>query len=71
MIVLAFDTATDRATAALVRHGDLLGERLSRPARILEEVGSLLEEARLAPEASTGSSSAPAPGAIRASAWAS
>ncbi len=50
MIVLAFDTATDRATAALVRHGDLLGERLSRPARILEEVGSLLEEARLAPE---------------------
>ena len=30
MLTLAFDTATDVATVALVRDGDVLGERASR-----------------------------------------
>jgi tRNA threonylcarbamoyladenosine biosynthesis protein TsaB len=44
---LAFDTATDVATAALVQDGDALGERVSRPAKILEDVDALLAGARL------------------------
>lgn len=47
MLILAFDTATDVATAALVRGGDVLGERVSRPVRILQDVDSLLAEAGL------------------------
>ena len=45
MLILAFDTATDVATSALVRDGDVLGERRSRAVRILEDVESLLAEA--------------------------
>jgi len=48
MLTLAFDTATDAATVALVRNGDVLGERRSRAARILEDSTALLEESRLA-----------------------
>jgi tRNA threonylcarbamoyladenosine biosynthesis protein TsaB len=42
---LAFDTATDVATAALVHDGEVLGERTSRAVRILREVEDLLEDA--------------------------
>ena len=49
MVILAFDTATDVATAALVREGEVLGERRSRAARILVDVEELLAEAGLAP----------------------
>ena len=42
MLTLAFDTATDVATSALLEDGDLLGERTGRPASLLEDVDALL-----------------------------
>jgi tRNA threonylcarbamoyladenosine biosynthesis protein TsaB len=50
VLILAFDTATDVATAALVRDGDVLGERASRAVRVLRDVDDLLEEAGLTAE---------------------
>jgi tRNA threonylcarbamoyl adenosine modification protein YeaZ len=47
VLVLAFDTATDAATSALVHYGEVVGERVSRAVRILEDVDSLLAEAAL------------------------
>ena len=47
MLILAFDTATDAATVALVQDGDVLGERRSRAARILKDIEELLAEAGL------------------------
>jgi tRNA threonylcarbamoyladenosine biosynthesis protein TsaB len=47
VLILAFDTATDVATVAFVRDGEVLGERLSRAARVLQDVEELLEEASL------------------------
>lgn len=49
MLVLAFDTATDVATSALVRDGDLLGERTSIARTLLADVDALLRDAGLAP----------------------
>jgi tRNA threonylcarbamoyladenosine biosynthesis protein TsaB len=48
VLILAFDTATDVATSALVRDGDVLGERASRAVRILDDVDELLGAAGLA-----------------------
>jgi tRNA threonylcarbamoyladenosine biosynthesis protein TsaB len=45
VLTLAFDTATSVATAALVRDGELLGERVSRAVRVLEDADELLREA--------------------------
>ena len=45
MLVLAFDTATDRATSALVDDGEVLGERVSRASTLLEDVDALLRQA--------------------------
>lgn len=45
MLVLAFDTATEVATTALVHDGSVLGERRSRPVRILQDLDALLAEA--------------------------
>lgn len=45
MLTLAFDTATSVATAALVRDGEVLGERASRAVRVLEDADELLREA--------------------------
>jgi tRNA threonylcarbamoyladenosine biosynthesis protein TsaB len=45
VLTLAFDTATSVATAALVRDGTLLGERVSRPVAVLESVDGLLRDA--------------------------
>ncbi len=42
MLILAFDTATDAATCALVRDGEPVGERASRPVALLEDVDALL-----------------------------
>ena len=50
MLILAFDTATDVATVALVRDGDVLGERVSRAARVLKDAEELLREAGLGSE---------------------
>jgi tRNA threonylcarbamoyladenosine biosynthesis protein TsaB len=47
VLILAFDTATDVATVAFVRDGEVLGERLSRAARVLRDVEDLLQEAGL------------------------
>jgi len=45
VLTLAFDTATSVATAALVRDGEVLGERASRAVRVLEDADALLREA--------------------------
>src|SRR5262245_12922707 len=42
MLILAFDTATDEATSALVWDGEVLGELVSRPVSVLEDVDALL-----------------------------
>jgi tRNA threonylcarbamoyladenosine biosynthesis protein TsaB len=47
VLALAFDTATDVATVALVRDETVLGERASRAVRVLEDVEELLGEAGL------------------------
>ena len=51
MLILAFDTATDVATSALVRDGKVVGERASRPVRVLEDAQALIAEAGLEPGA--------------------
>jgi tRNA threonylcarbamoyladenosine biosynthesis protein TsaB len=50
MLVLAFDTATDLATSALLEDGSVLGERVGIPRGVLEDVHALLEEAARTPE---------------------
>ena len=49
MLTLAFDTATDVATVALVRAGEVLGERRSRAVTVLADADELLREAGLGP----------------------
>jgi tRNA threonylcarbamoyladenosine biosynthesis protein TsaB len=49
MLTLAFDTATDVATCALVRDGEVIGERRSRALTVLADADELLREAGLAP----------------------
>src|SRR5919202_2079102 len=44
VLVLAFDTATDVATSALVDDGEVLGERASRAATLLEDLDALLRQ---------------------------
>jgi tRNA threonylcarbamoyladenosine biosynthesis protein TsaB len=48
MLVLAFDTATDVATSALVEGGRVLGERVGVARALLDDVNTLLEEAGVA-----------------------
>lgn len=48
-LVLAFDTATDVATSALVRNGAVLGERASVARTLLEDVDTLLRDAGAEP----------------------
>lgn len=50
MLILAFDTATEAATSALVRDGEVLGERRSSAVRVLADADELLVEAGLSPE---------------------
>jgi tRNA threonylcarbamoyl adenosine modification protein YeaZ len=45
MLILAFDTATDVATSALVADGEVLGERASLAVTLLEDVDALLRQA--------------------------
>jgi tRNA threonylcarbamoyl adenosine modification protein YeaZ len=49
MLILAFDTATHRATCALVREGEVLGERTSSASSVLAGADDLLRQARLEP----------------------
>jgi len=48
-LVLAFDTATPVATSALVRDGEVLGERSSRASTVLADAEELLRDAGLRP----------------------
>lgn len=45
MLILAFDTATDVATCALVWDGEPVAERSSRPVSLLEDVDACLRRA--------------------------
>jgi tRNA threonylcarbamoyladenosine biosynthesis protein TsaB len=54
VLTLAFDTATSIATAALVRDGEVLGERVSRAVRVLEDADELLRESGSVPADLTG-----------------
>ena len=45
MLILAFDTATDVATSALVSDGEVLGERTSVAKTLLEDVDALFRQA--------------------------
>ena len=54
MLTLAFDTATSVATAALVRDGEVLGERASRAVRVLEDAAALFRESGEHPAGLTG-----------------
>lgn len=54
MLTLAFDTATSVATAALVRDGEVLGERSSRAVRVLEDAAGLFRESGADPAELTG-----------------
>lgn len=49
MLVLAFDTATDVATSALLRDGDVVGERASIARTLLEDLHTLLRDADAEP----------------------
>jgi tRNA threonylcarbamoyladenosine biosynthesis protein TsaB len=49
MLTLAFDTATGVATCALVRDGEVLGERTARAVDVLAEADRLLGAAGLRP----------------------
>jgi tRNA threonylcarbamoyladenosine biosynthesis protein TsaB len=49
VLTLAFDTATNVATSALLEDGKLLGERTGTPKRLLEDVDDLLESADAEP----------------------
>lgn len=44
MLTLAFDTATEVATSALVDEGEVLGERVSSTRTLLEDVDALLRQ---------------------------
>ena len=50
MLVLAFDTATDLATSALLEDGRVLGERVGIPRGVLDDVHALLEDAARTPK---------------------
>ena len=50
MLVLAFDTATDLATSALLDDRRLLGERVGIARELLDDVRVLLEDAGRAPD---------------------
>lgn len=62
MLILAFDTATDVATSALVKDGRVLGERASRAVRILDDVHALLADAKTNPESVDGLAVGTGPG---------
>ena len=49
MLTLAFDTATDVATVALLRDGEVLGERRSRAVSVLADADELLRFAGIGP----------------------
>lgn len=64
MLVLALDTATDIATCALVRDGEVLGERGSRAVRVLADSDGLMREAGMSPRGLEGIVAGTGPGSF-------
>lgn len=64
MLILAFDTATRVATSALVRDGEVLGERVSEAVTLLEEVDDLLRAAGAEPRDVDGIAVGTGPGSF-------
>jgi len=64
VLTLAFDTATSRATAALVRDGEVLGERVSRAVRVLEDADELFRASNAEPTELTGIAVGTGPGSF-------
>jgi tRNA threonylcarbamoyladenosine biosynthesis protein TsaB len=64
VLTLAFDTATSVATAALVRDGEVLGERVSRAVRVLEDADELLRAAAVEQYQLTGLAVGTGPGSF-------
>ena len=64
MLILAFDTATDRATSALVDDGEVLGERVSRASTLLADVDALVRQAGAHPRDVTGLAIGVGPGSF-------
>jgi tRNA threonylcarbamoyladenosine biosynthesis protein TsaB len=50
VLTLAFDTATDVATSALLEDGDVLAERIGPPRSLLEDVNELLAQHDASPQ---------------------
>jgi tRNA threonylcarbamoyladenosine biosynthesis protein TsaB len=53
-LILAFDTATERTTSALVGDGEMLGERVSRASTLLADVDALVRQGGAHPRDITG-----------------
>jgi tRNA threonylcarbamoyladenosine biosynthesis protein TsaB len=64
MLILAFDTATDAATSALVRDGEVLGERRSSAVRVLADADELLLAAGVSPKDVTALAVGTGPGSF-------
>jgi tRNA threonylcarbamoyladenosine biosynthesis protein TsaB len=64
VLVLALDTATDAATCALVRDGEVLGERVSRAARVLADSHAVLAGAGVEPRELDGVVAGTGPGSF-------
>lgn len=71
MLNIAFDTATDAASCALVRDGDVLGERPSRAVRILHDIDEVLAGAGVEPAALDGIVVGTGPGVTQGFGWGS
>ena len=63
-LILAFDTATDHATSALVGDGELLGERVSRASTLLADVDALVRQAGAHPRDIAGLAVGTGPGSF-------
>ena len=64
MLIVAFDTATDVATSALVWDGEVLGEERSRALTVLEDVDALLRRGGVRPTQLEGIAVGTGPGSF-------
>ena len=63
-LILAFDTATERATSALVDDGEVLGERVSGTTTLLADVDALVRQAGAHPRDLAGLAVGVGPGSF-------